>query len=92
MKIMSPEKKWIKSWPRGKKKTRIPLKNKVATAHWAAHSLKFENDADETSRTAGRQRHSHSMLAGGLVVTSKTTRLAWGTSLTMREETRAMRS
>ena len=28
MKIMSPEKKWIKSWPRGKKKTRIQLKNK----------------------------------------------------------------
>ena len=36
--------------------------------------------------------HSHSMEAGGFVVTSKTTRLAWGTSLTMRAETRAMRS
>ena len=27
----------------------------VVTAHRADHSLKFENDADETSRTAGRQ-------------------------------------
>ena len=36
--------------------------------------------------------HSHSIDAGGFVVTSKTTRLAWGTSLTIREETRAMRS
>ena len=30
--------------------------------------------------------YSHSILAGGLVVTSSTTRLTWGTSLTMRAE------
>ena len=54
--------------------------------------VSVENDADEISRTAGRQRHSHSIEAGGLVVTSRTTREAWGTSLTMRAETRAMRS
>ena len=36
--------------------------------------------------------YSHSMLAGGLEVTSSTTRLARGTSLTMRSETRATRS
>ena len=64
----------------------------VVTAHWAAHSLKFENDADESSRTAGRQPHSHSIDAGGLVVTSSTMRLTWGTSLTIRAETRAIRS
>jgi hypothetical protein len=29
MKIMSPEKKWVKSWSRGKKKTQAPLKNKA---------------------------------------------------------------
>ena len=33
----------------------------VVTAHWAAHSLKFENDADETSATGGRQRHSRKL-------------------------------
>ena len=64
----------------------------VAAPHRGACSFSVENDADEISRTAGRQCHSHSMLAGGLVVTSRTTRLAWGTSLTMRAETRAMRS
>jgi hypothetical protein len=26
---MSPEKKWVKSWSRGKKKTQAPLKNKA---------------------------------------------------------------
>ena len=36
--------------------------------------------------------HSHSIEAGGFVVTSSTTRLAWGTSLTMRAETVAIRS
>lgn len=36
--------------------------------------------------------YSHSMEAGGLVVTSRTTRLTWGTSLTMRAEMRAIRS
>ena len=34
--------------------------------------------------------YSHSTLAGGLVVTSRTTRLTWGTSLTIRAETVAI--
>ncbi len=38
------------------------------------------------------QSHSHSTEAGGLVVTSSTTRLAWGTSFTIRAETVAMSS
>jgi len=71
IKIKCPEKKWVKSWSRGKMKTRIPLKNKEI--------LVFGH-------------HSHSMDAGGLVVTSKTTRLAWGTSLTILLEMRAIRS
>ena len=36
--------------------------------------------------------YSHSIEEGGLLVTSSTTRLAWATSLTMWEETVAMRS
>ena len=35
MNIMSPEKKWVKSWSRGKKKTQAPLKNK---AIWVLHN------------------------------------------------------
>ena len=35
MNIMSPEKKWVKSWSRGKKKTQAPLKNK---ATWVLHN------------------------------------------------------
>lgn len=37
-------------------------------------------------------RHSHSIVAGGLLVTSRTTRLTSGTSLVMRPEMRAMTS
>jgi hypothetical protein len=36
--------------------------------------------------------HSHSMVPGGLLVTSRTTRLTSGTSLVIRVETRASRS
>ncbi len=32
---MRPEKKWVKSWSRGKKKTQAPLKNK---ATWVLHN------------------------------------------------------
>ena len=39
-----------------------------------------------------RPRHSHSMVPGGLLVTSRTTRLTSGTSLVMRVEIRAIRS
>ncbi len=35
MNKMSPEKKWVKSWSRGKKKTQAPLKNK---ATWVLHN------------------------------------------------------
>ena len=38
------------------------------------------------------ERHSHSMVPGGLLVTSNTTRLTPGTSLTMRFEIRASTS
>ena len=55
-------------------------------------SFSVENEIDEISATGGHRFHSHSTLAGGLVVTSRTTRLTWGTSLTIREETRAIRS
>jgi len=51
-----------------------------------------------SGRGRGRHRgpfgldHSHSMVAGGLLVTSRTTRLTWGTSLVTRVEIRARTS
>lgn len=43
---------------------------------------------DETSR-GSRRCYSHSMVPGGLLVTSSTTRLTSGTSLVMRVEIRS---
>ena len=46
----------------------------------------------ESVSSAQRARHSHSMVAGGLEVTSRTTRLTSGTELVMRVEMRARTS
>ena len=46
----------------------------------------------ESVRSAEGERHSHSMVAGGLEVTSRTTRLTSGTELVMRVEMRARTS
>ena len=46
----------------------------------------------ESVRSTEGARHSHSMVAGGLEVTSRTTRLTSGTELVMRVEMRARTS
>ena len=46
----------------------------------------------QSARSALDERHSHSMVAGGLEVTSRTTRLTSGTELVMRVEMRARTS
>ena len=46
----------------------------------------------QSVRSARYERHSHSMVAGGLEVTSRTTRLTSGTELVMRVEMRARTS
>ena len=70
---------------------KIMSPEKKLAKSWPFGEMKTRNTLlDKRFRVSGY--HSHSILAGGLVVTSRTTRLAWGTSLTMRAETRAMRS
>ena len=46
----------------------------------------------QSASSAQYERHSHSMVAGGLEVTSRTTRLTSGTELVMRVEMRARTS
>ena len=46
----------------------------------------------QSVRSARHERHSHSMVAGGLEVTSRTTRLTSGTELVLRVEMRARTS
>ena len=46
----------------------------------------------QSARSALDERHSHSMVAGGLEVTSRTTRLTSGTEFVMRVEMRARTS
>ena len=49
-------------------------------------------DVGESSTPATSQNHSHSIVAGGFDVTSRTTRFTAGISLTMREEIVSIRS
>lgn len=59
---------------------------KPARYHFVIRAiLKHEKSLEDMDFSDG-WAYSHSMLAGGLVVTSRTTRLTWGTSLTMRAE------
>lgn len=55
------------------------------------HTWHVEGVYDNSGDSSGR-RHSHSMVPGGLLVTSKTTRLTPATSLVMRVEMRSSTS
>ena len=56
------------------------------------HARSLDQDFTVHALPSGAVVYSHSMVPGGLLVTSRVTRLTSATSLVMRVEMRAMRS
>ena len=62
------------------------------TKHRPRPTIQGRGRGYQSASSARYERHSHSMVAGGLEVTSRTTRLTSGTELVMRVEMRARTS